>query len=794
MVITIREVDILPDKTDVKELAPYLDGGWQLIPLHSHDYFDEYKGKKRERGKSPLHTNWTRRPYKSEDQLAHMKKGSNVGVRLRAADLVVDVDPRNFLKGDDPLKRLCEDCGIDLSEHPTVETGSGGLHVYMKKPADVSVRDSLKDYQGVEFKTLGRQVVSAGSLHPITRKTYRWDFLGESLSQVRSAPARLINLIRRPSRSLSTGGGEHTQEELAEMLDVLDPEDFREHDEWFTLMQACHHATAGDGRSEFIEWSTRDPEYTDHGGLIGRRWDSLHAGNDGGARVTYRTLHKVLIDSGYEASIPRKPPEDDFGPVGPEDLPQEATSPGEEHEKKGPLERMNDRYWAVMEGGQFKVFWEEEDPDTAIPDKGVAPRSKWVRAKVGDFKLMLANRKVQHGDNKTIPLADAWIEWGGRRSARGVVFDPERDHEGFLNLWTGWGYEPRKDGGCWGHLNELLHEVLCDGDDAVYEYALNWAAHMVQHPGRPAEVAVCFQGGKGVGKGTWGRALSSIAGKHGMQVTSSDQLTGRFNDHLRDVILLFADEALKPYDKEGESRLKGLITEPRIAFEGKGRDIVSGRNMLHVIMASNEDWFVPVGLDNERRFMLQMANRKRAGQHGWFQKLHDELVAGGYERLLWDLLHREIGDWAPRKAIPSTAAYIEQKLRNMGPSEQWWFNALMDGELPFETTNDEMDWALDPVRAFKQDVRESYDMHCRRNGIRTAGSMGRSVDKMFAKELQVMVPGLKSRIKEHVSNERPEIKALGDGRAWGMEFPALTHCRDAMEAMLGATVDWDAEK
>jgi len=187
-------------RVNTSELKPYLDAGWQLIPLHSHDYFDEHKGKKRERGKSPLHRNWTRKPYKSRDQVRHMRGGSNVGVRLRAGDLVIDVDPRNFTalpdgSTDDPLRRLCEDCEMDLSGYPTVETGSGGLHVYMKKPADVSVRDSLKDYEGVEFKTLGRQVVSAGSLHPSAKRTYLWDFLSPPLGEVGPAPTRLINLV-----------------------------------------------------------------------------------------------------------------------------------------------------------------------------------------------------------------------------------------------------------------------------------------------------------------------------------------------------------------------------------------------------------------------------------------------------------------------------------------------------------------------------------------------------------------------------------------------------------------------
>src|SRR5690606_26262107 len=114
-------------------------------------------------------------------------------------------------------------------------------------------------------------------------------------------------------------------------------------------------------------------------------------------------------------------------------------------------------YWAVMDAGKFRVLYEQEDP-TYSP-----PRKHWVRTGLQDFKSLLANRRVQKGE-KTVPVVDAWMEWGQRRTAMGVIFDPERDHEGYLNLWTGWGVEPRQ-GGSWRLLDELLREVLCDGDE-----------------------------------------------------------------------------------------------------------------------------------------------------------------------------------------------------------------------------------------------------------------------------------------------------------------------------------------
>ncbi|MBO8531088.1 bifunctional DNA primase/polymerase, partial [Staphylococcus aureus] len=92
-----------------------------------------------------------------------------------------------------------------------VVTGSGGLHVYATKPAGVSVRDSLPAYEGVEFKSVGRQVVAAGSVHPLTKDQYRWKEGTVALDALGTdpAPAALLDLIARPVGAAPSGGGEH---------------------------------------------------------------------------------------------------------------------------------------------------------------------------------------------------------------------------------------------------------------------------------------------------------------------------------------------------------------------------------------------------------------------------------------------------------------------------------------------------------------------------------------------------------------------------------------------------------
>ena len=774
--------------TNPDDLQPYLDAGYQLLPLFRWDRTSTHKnGKPRQDGKRPMDNDWTKKPYNNENVVAHMEEGSNVGVRLDATQLVVDVDPRNMPEGRDTFAEFCEAVGLDPDLYPKVETGSGGLHVYMRKPKDVPVLDSLDGYEGVEFKTRGRQVVAAGSRHP-NGNMYEWDFLGPELMHAREAPERLVNLIRRPAQSThkASGGGEYSQQEVAEMLDALDPEDYRDEGKWRTLMMACHHASAGDARSEFIEWSTRDPLYQDDSWIIGRRWDSLHRERAEGV-VTHRTLHKELRDAGKEDAIPKIEAHMDFDddielPWDEDDVP--------EHERMGPMARMNTKFWAVTVGGKFRIMYRETEP-TFDP-----PRDYWVTMDKQSFMDMLANRKVEKLDKKgeptVSPVGKEWLEWPYRRTARGVIFDPAREHGGYLNLWNGWGVEPRP--GKWDYTKELIEEVLCDGDFDSAVFVMKWMAYMVQKPWEAPGVAICFHGDKGTGKSTLGEALVSLAGNHGWHVTSSDRITGQFNAHLQDCLMLFADEAVLPTDKASQNRLKGLITERHMTYEKKGVDTISGMNRVHVMMASNDDWFVDAGAtDGERRYFVSRVGNRRQGDTDFFGRLRRELYEqGGLSAMLHDLQLLDLKDWAPRGNVPETYALTDQKVRNLSPVHQWWFNALDTGDFPCYVTDEELytSWEDGPMRAFHQDLKDSFHSFCQVNKIRP-GSMNKSMDRYFWQELKKVSPNMQEK-RDVVPEERLDVQtAGGSNRARCMAIPDLAQSRKDFASVIGGEINWN---
>jgi hypothetical protein len=454
------------------------------------------------------------------------------------------------------------------------------------------------------------------------------------------------------------------------------------------------------------------------------------------------------------------------------------------------LENLNTKFVCVVEGSKFKVVFKQYDP--------ILKRDYWVRMTPQDFTILHSNKRIErdktglsNNASDTIPLGKGWIEWPKRNQVDSVVFDPEREHPGFLNLWDGFAIEPSAKGE-WSFLNELIFEVLSDGSDDIYQYILNWLRFMFQNPGKRAEVALVMRGGRGVGKGTLGNVVSKLIGRHAIAIASPELITGRFNSHLQDVIFLFADEAIRPFDKQAESRLKAFITEPLLAFEGKGRDAVVGHNNLHIMMASNESWVVPAALD-ERRFLVTDCNAKWQRDFKRFELLWGQLhqnKGSGFRRMIFDLLKTPIPPgWHPARNIPSTGALVDQKIRSLSPMAQWLFNAATEKIWPFPTTRHKEMGSV-RYRCFYEDFKLSFHSWMKEQGIKPGG-FGRSNVRFMLQDLKEIFPDANTQLRIKVPDDRSDVsKSPSDGRAQAIEIPSFKQARKAFEIMLGGSVSW----
>jgi len=291
---------------DSMQVKPYLKAGSDLLPLHTWN--KKIKGK--ERGKSPIHNEWTNKEYTHKQIKVKAEAGHNVGYRIGEHDLIVDLDPRNY-KDINIEEKICELFDVfdfdEISEsYPVVKTGGGGYHIYTRLPTNIDyklLKEHLEDYPGVEFKHKGKQVVSAGSKHP-NGTFYEWvDIDSIDLKSAPKLPQSILKIIKRSEvkRDYVPGAGSLNGDQLRDLfLDKLDVTLYDNNDTWFPLLCAAHHVTGGEGVDEFIDWCLDDLDYDDSEHDIRNRWESLSSEKE--SAFTVGTLIRELEKTGEDTS------------------------------------------------------------------------------------------------------------------------------------------------------------------------------------------------------------------------------------------------------------------------------------------------------------------------------------------------------------------------------------------------------------------------------------------------------------------------------------------------------------
>jgi hypothetical protein len=320
------------------------------------------------------------------------------------------------------------------------------------------------------------------------------------------------------------------------------------------------------------------------------------------------------------------------------------------------LKAMNENYAVVRIGGKTRVVsfeGSETHRGSTVP----------VFSTIPDFRAFHDRVKKQVGTGaelKHIGLGTWWINHSERTQYDGIVYAPEADPKGKLNLWKGFVCEP-KEGSCDLYLQHV-RENICGGHEEYFHYLIGWMAYAVQYPGKQGEVAVVLRGREGTGKGMFAHYFGTLFGPHFVHVSHASHLTGHFNAHLQYCSVLFADEAFFAGDRSHESVLKALITEPRIVIEPKGLDAFQAKNCISLIMASNSEWVVPAGADARRYFVLDVSDAQIQNEE-YFAAIQKEADNGGREALLYYLQDVDLSQFKLR-SVPGTAALADQKMRS----------------------------------------------------------------------------------------------------------------------------------
>ena len=409
-------------RIDPKALARY-GAGRTLMPLRSATAKD---------GKLPGRKGWPDRNFVSASVIHNaVIDNVNVGWRLGPEDLVMDVDPRNG--GLKSFAILCEEVGLDESKFVKVNSGrgDGGFHLYMKKPANLTTRETLRRLPGIEFKTFGRQVVAAGSLHHATGKPYTFDKNHPRIEDgVRQAPKNLLKLIaetRKANAGDDSGDGVMTAEGAARLLDGLDPADVVPDNAAFEDFAPAAKKACADEEAEAVvlEWLARDTSQEDPTD----RWNSYRNDKPGGKGVG--TFIHMLRKHGVELDVihsvfppPTVAAKDDF----PDDDAEDS--------------------W--LEGGDDDDSWLEGGSDDE-DDPADYAKEVWSPSKKNPYRAAQEFRTQKHPT--LVHWKGDWLEWNGSHYV--VIEDATIKSE--LYRFCSGGFTPNKT--AIAHAEDALRAV-----------------------------------------------------------------------------------------------------------------------------------------------------------------------------------------------------------------------------------------------------------------------------------------------------------------------------------------------
>ena len=562
--------------------------------------------------------------------------------------VVVDVDVKKQKRGDLSLIQLELD-GFDLPPTFTVTTPSGGRHLFYKTSKALRQGTDVLG-SGLDVRSLGGYVVGPGSV--IDGKPYQI----AHKAPIAPAPEWLVQRL---------GGVRERGEVKTRALANIEPDRAAQRaQEW--LRQYAPLATEGAGGDEATYKVAL--HLKDLGCDVDQALEmmSLHWNERCSPPWSEEELETKVRNAFKYGKEPQgvAAPEAVFPPV--ED------DPSPDPDKPSPLQRLNEKFAFVFAGGTGNIMWETTGPEGVYEFHLMAKQS---------FYDMHAANKLHIGD-KAKPVAQLWMEWPGRRSYDGLVFEPGLSvDDRWHNLWRGFAVQPAATGAhpMVERWKEHLFENICASDRNLANWLTCWFAHLVQKPYEKPLVAIVLRGGKGVGKNALVERVSKLLGNHAMTTARRRYLTSNFTQHLQYSLLFILDEAFWSGDKEAEGVVKDLVTGAKHQIELKGKEPYHVRNLTRVVVIGNEEWLVPASAD-ERRWAVFDVGEGRKQDRQYF----DEMRVGLDEQGGASFLLRYLMDYKITQDInqaPNTTGLTDQKISSLEPVQQWWYDTLSAGTI-----------------------------------------------------------------------------------------------------------------
>jgi hypothetical protein len=237
------------------------------------------------------------------------------------------------------------------------------------------------------------------------------------------------------------------------------------------------------------------------------------------------------------------------------------------------------------------------------------------------------------------------------------------------NTFTGWNTEPQKKD--FPNIKDYLYRIICNSDDANYQYLLKWLSKIISNPKSKSEVALALMGIQGTGKNTMYYILNKIMGSKYCYTTSEkEDITGKFNGWLNDNILIFFDEA--GLQKPEYNKIKQWISQDEVSIQYKCKDSSIEKNFSNFMLATNDIKFLPLE-NTERRWFVLEVNNEGYGKKEYWKSLYENHIPNEIEGFMNYLMELNV---ERLEEPPLTEAKKDQQEMNISPVVEWWYEYI----------------------------------------------------------------------------------------------------------------------
>lgn len=214
-----------------------------------------------------------------------------------------------------------------------------------------------------------------------------------------------------------------------------------------------------------------------------------------------------------------------------------------------------------------------------------------------------------------------------------------------------------------------------------YNLLLDWMAFVVQNPGVKTQWAPVLQGVQGNGKSLFYALMEYAMGRnYSFQLNASD-LTNIFNAWIERKMFICVEEIRVAGRFDVMDALKPLITNSRVAIQGKRKDQTTGDNCANFLFFSNYKDAVYKSRDDRRYLILYCAQQDgedlaRDGMGpDYFDEMWDAVRGAGRAHVAHYLSTREIKTNMFSHA-PASSSTTEACAVSMGTAEQLVLDAI----------------------------------------------------------------------------------------------------------------------